>query len=160
MFCVFYKNRAIYNYFNIGVSLLIAIIIAGSIMLGLSFSIVDEDEYALRFNMATHEFSKEIDESGRHFVGLGRFHVNFPRRYVTITFAQGGDVFFLETVVKIFKNSTRNYHVGLVPDKVFILICHLIFGLLKKNFLIFILSILFIMHKNSVDMERIGSHLL
>jgi len=73
------------------ISALAAIIIASSIMLGLSFSIVKEDEYGLRFNMATGKFSDEVDEMGRHFVSLGRFHVTFPRRYTTINFLNGGD---------------------------------------------------------------------
>ena len=75
-----------------GIALILCVVIAGSIMLGLSFSIVDESEYALRFNMASHSFYDEVDEMGRQFVGLARYHINFPRRYITITFEQGGDV--------------------------------------------------------------------
>ncbi|MDR3549480.1 MAG: hypothetical protein P4M11_14645 [Candidatus Pacebacteria bacterium] len=54
------------------------VVLAGSIMLGLSFSIVGEEylpfltpvsEYGLRFDMATNQFFDEVDGMGRHFVG-------------------------------------------------------------------------------------------
>jgi hypothetical protein len=46
----------------------------------------------LFFNKGGHYFNEDVYEPGRQYVGFGRTYIRLPRRYVSFSFGEGGDV--------------------------------------------------------------------
>jgi len=74
----------------VGCSVFCCLLIIGSILLGVSFSVLEPNEVGLEYNANTLKLYSELYTGGRYFLGVGHSFVKFPTTMQTIKFS-GGD---------------------------------------------------------------------
>lgn len=71
----------------VGCSVFCCLIIIGSILLGVSFSVLEPNEVGLEYNANTLKLYTELYRGGRYFLGVGHSFVKFPTTMQTIKFS-------------------------------------------------------------------------
>eukprot|EP00753_Platysulcus_tardus_P008915 PLAT1700.1.p2 GENE.PLAT1700.1~~PLAT1700.1.p2 ORF type:complete len:331 (+),score=164.35 PLAT1700.1:26-994(+) len=67
-------------------------LIAGSIMLGLSFSVLENNTVGLEYNTVAEVINEDqLYSNGRHFLGLGRRFIVYPTTTQNVKFGSDGD---------------------------------------------------------------------